>query len=405
MTDTQTLRFPASGEHRWGTCLASVREEPKYPRTESKYAAEGTLAHKEFEAIALGNESLLGETIDGQVVTQDVVANVANAFDYVLMVTQSEEAPDFSDSELQVDISPWTKPGQKGSIDLVIVDGGVLHVMDLKYGQGVEVYANNNGQLMLYALGAIDELDMIYGPFDEVHLHILQPRRDHYDKWVTTVDALEAWGKDTKAKVDRIIATEELPYNPSDKACRFCRAKGECRALAEQALSTVSDGFSDIVASFEEAHKDAMDLYDARALTNEEVFNVLDNVDMVRLFLKAIEAKAQALLESGGEPEGCQYKLVRSKTNRVWVDETKAEKAMARAGLDIKERRKPIQPISPAQAEKKLGKKHMIMTRHVNKPEGGLTIAHNSDKRPAVDRVADAIEGFDGVEEVVECIS
>ena len=49
------------------------------------------------------------------------------------------------------------------------------HIIDLKYGKGVSVEAEQNTQAMLYALGVIDDLGFMY-EFDTVVIHIYQPR-------------------------------------------------------------------------------------------------------------------------------------------------------------------------------------------------------------------------------------
>ena len=49
-----------------------------------------------------------------------------------------------------------------GTGDCVIVADKALHIIDFKYGQGVLVSAENNPQMMLYALGALKAFDSLY---------------------------------------------------------------------------------------------------------------------------------------------------------------------------------------------------------------------------------------------------
>lgn len=409
------LRFPASGAGRWLTCLASVREEEKYPRKPSRYAAEGTLAHHVAELALRGWEpgkstaitDVMAEgaevTVDGvtHTVTADLISHTQAYVDYVDMLASRGDVRSLW-VEMPLSLAPWTVEGQRGIADVVLVDptSRTLHVVDLKYGKGVEVYAHENPQLMLYALAALTELSVFYD-IDHVTVHIAQSRRSHYDSWTTSHGDLVTWGSDrVKRTVGRIIASDNVPYAPSDETCRFCRANGNCRAQAEIALSTVSEGFDAVMTLDQAAAHPDIDTRNVNALLPTEVFDCLHNVDMIKAWCKALEARAQELLEQGQAPENCGYKLVRAKTNRAWVDESAADRAMARAGVDAKERYAPRKLISPAQAEKKLGRKHDIMTgkrkKYVDKPEGALTVARESDKRDAV--VIDVTAGFEAVD-------
>lgn len=53
-------------------------------------------------------------------------------------------------------------PGGFGTGDCVIIAEPRLHIIDLKYGQGVMVEAENNPQLGLYALGALEAFGALY---------------------------------------------------------------------------------------------------------------------------------------------------------------------------------------------------------------------------------------------------
>jgi hypothetical protein len=417
MSISPKLKFRASDAHRWTSCLASVREEARRPKDTSTFATDGIVFHAVIEPYIkalnpgpepIGPLPILGDkiTVDGEEheVTEEHIENVGLCLSYIGMII--EQIPDKNFEifvELKVEYGTWTVDGQYGYIDIVIIDRAnrALHLLDTKYGKGIEVYAVKNAQLSLYALAAIQELGLFEGPFDSVEFHIMQPRRDHFDKWVTSEDELAAWGGETKATADRIIATDELPFNPSDKACRFCKAKSDCRALAENALSTVSAGFEDIVESFDAIDRRTdIKLIEIPPLTPEEIFNVYHNIDTVRVFLKAIEARAYAIYMSGEAPENNGCKLVKGKTNRVWKDEKKADAAIGRQKIDSKTRREPWKLRSPAQIEKIIGKDHKIMgEKYVDKPPGKPTLVPLSDKRPAINVAEEAAEGFVGAEE------
>lgn len=411
----ERLSFAASSAGRWLSCLASVREEQQHPRKTSRYADEGLAAHKLAETALLTHVNADAVTsvgaslpVDGKAhtVTDELLRHTQAYLDYVDMVASGCLDHDLY-VEQSLDLSPWTQPGQKSVADAVLVDpiAGEAHVIDLKFGRGVEVVAQQNAQLGLYGLAVDRQLSALYGEFTTLHLHIAQPRRNHYDKWSLPADVLRDWGERTvRPTVNRILknADNNLPYLPSEEACRFCRASGNCRAQADAALATVTEGFDNIVTPLHAAESNPLiEPRDVTRLLPQEVFASLNNVELIKTWCKALEAQGQHLLETRQAPADCGYKLVRAKTNRAWLDEKAADRALGRAGIKAPERYQPKQLISPAQAEKKLGKKHAIITgekrQYIEKPEGAITIARQDDKREAVD--ADALVGFENTAE------
>ena len=419
-----TLRFPAHSSPRWLNCLGSVREVNTVPFVHSSiYADEGIFAHAISEncgKMECDVKDLYqpGETITLEKVSHeidnDMIVNVQDHRDYVSMVASSCTSPSVY-CELKLSVADWTVAGQQVTIDDLIldVDGtNTVHIIDLKYGKGVTVDAYENEQLGLYSLAVYDYLmgHCVGGDVNDstvFKMHISQPRRTHTDSWEMTLKELLSWGEHVRKTVSRVVKNSDLPLVPGDKQCRFCPVKDSengCRALADASLSTASEGFGNLIEPMAEAQKRShpdIELKDVNSLTPEEIFDCLHNVDMVRIFLKALEAQAQTLLESHKAPDDVDFKLVRSKTNRAWADEVKADRALQRAGLDVKTRYQPRQLLTPPQAEKLIGKKHLVMSdKYVHKPTGGITIARMSDKRDAVN--IDPTEGFESVEDLPE---
>src|SRR5690606_1820898 len=58
--------------------------------------------------------------------------------------------------EQKLDFSEWVPDGF-GTGDVVIVADNYIEIIDLKYGKGVPVSAENNPQARLYALGAVSQ--------------------------------------------------------------------------------------------------------------------------------------------------------------------------------------------------------------------------------------------------------
>lgn len=99
-------------------------------------------------------------------------------------------------------------PGGFGTGDCVIIAEPVLHIIDLKYGQGVMVEAEHNPQLMLYALGALNAFGSLYD-ITEVAVTIYQPRRSNISTWSVSVAELEAWAEAEKVVKPRAALAAE----------------------------------------------------------------------------------------------------------------------------------------------------------------------------------------------------
>ena len=91
-----------------------------------------------------------------------------------------------------MDISDYV-PDCFGTADMVIVTDKLVHIIDLKLGKGVPVYAEKNPQLMIYGLGVLEIAEMLF-PVEMVRLTIFQPRLSNSSTWKITPEALKAWG-------------------------------------------------------------------------------------------------------------------------------------------------------------------------------------------------------------------
>lgn len=191
-----------SAAARWMSCTPSARMEEKMPDRETEFAKEGTLAHalaeaKVWERYGTGKpEDMDGLRREGLYAPEMEEHTDAYA-DYVhgLYAKHRETTPDaVLMTEQRLDFTKYIPDGF-GTADAVIVAEGMMEVVDFKYGKGVEVSAVENGQMMVYALGALEKWDYLY-PIERVRMTIFQPRIGNVSEWEITATALRKWGEE-----------------------------------------------------------------------------------------------------------------------------------------------------------------------------------------------------------------
>lgn len=362
-------KLGASKSHRWLNCPGSVAAEAKAAgRKGGRFADEGSVAHELADLCLSGGLSPFdfeGRTLienNAVSVDREMCGHVQTYIDYVQAI------PGVHEYERRVDYSDWVPDGF-GTSDVIAIDGDTIHIVDLKYGKGVEVYAKDNSQMMLYALGAYSEYTCIQ-EINTVRMSIVQPRRDHIDEWQITVPELLKWAAWVSEQAE-LALSDDAPRSPGEKQCQFCAVKATCPALEAFTRKIVGGDFDN--------------LDDPDALPDERVSSALAAKKLILGWLDAVEQHVTERLESGKGFPG--FKLVAGRSLRQWGDESKAEEVLSALAGDAAFTRKLV---SPAQAEKLLGKaKAADIADLIVKPEGRPTIAPESDKRPAINLTND----------------
>jgi hypothetical protein len=366
-------KLSASGSHRWLACPASVKAEEGLPESFSVYANEGTAAHELAEIVLTqGGEcdEWAGKKLPETHWPVDYIM-AEYVQEYVNFVRHHCHKDAFSAFEVRVDFSTWVPEGF-GTCDALIIDGDLMHVIDLKYGKGVRVSPVKNSQGMLYALGAYSD----YGDLADikrVRITIAQPRIGDGapQSWDIEIGDLLKWGEWVKQRAE-VCFEPNAEFVPGEKQCQWCKAKVTCKALVDLTTQTLMADFDDI--------GDAGDLQPVNRLTDEQIANVLRVKKLVGSWLEAVEAHVVERLNAGQSFSG--YKLVAGRANRQWSDETQAEAALTEL---LAEKAFTQKLLSPAQAEKALGKKRAgEIASLVSKGQGAPTLAPVDDPRPAV---------------------
>lgn len=361
MSDTERRThaiLSASGAHRWLLCPPSALYEWQFPDETSPYAEEGTRAHKLAEQQL---RNLLYET-DPPLTDEAAPREMWDAVnDYVdTVLTHVVHRRDVY-VEQRVDLTPWVPQGF-GTSDAVVVAGDTLHVLDLKYGQGVPVSAEENPQARLYALGALYTIGWLYD-IDRVRTTIVQPRLESISSEDLSVTDLLAWGEAVKP-IARTAFAGEGEYRPGEH-CRFCRARHVCRARAEANLALAQHDFR--------APTD---------LTAEEIADILRQGEDLEHWLNGLRAHALAQALAGTTFPG--WKVVEGRSNRQYADVQALLQALSET-VDLDELA-PRTPIGIPAMEKTLGKEvyARLVKPHVIKPPGKPTLAPDTDKRPPI---------------------
>lgn len=364
MTAAHAL-LSASGAERWINCPPSARIEADLPETTSRAAEEGTAAHALAEHKLLRALKKRSKRPTSEFEDDAMGEHTDNYVDYVLSrITELKEkdgADPFVIVEARLDFSHIVPDGF-GTGDCVILSNNTLIVIDLKYGQGVQVEAEGNPQMRLYALGALETYGALYD-IETVEMVIWQPRRNHYPTATLTVAELEAWAEQTVRPAAELAYAGEGAFQPGPW-CGFCKIAATCRARADQQLA---------LAAFEFAPPAELD--------EGEMATVLQAIPDLKAWASSVEAYAEAEAVKGRKWPG--MKLVQGRSIRRYTNENDVVKAASEAGYtDIFD--KKLLPITAM--EKLMGKKQFteILGEHVTKPAGKLQLVPATDKRTEV---------------------
>lgn len=369
-------KLSSSASKRWLGCPGSVKLSEHYPNGSSIYADEGTIAHGMAEGMISKDDKLVqkyeveaakfygehpelnGTFLEMKMILQPYVDYVFE--EYAAQVHEDGAAQLMT--EERVDLTEYI-PGGFGTSDVVILRQGRLHIIDLKYGKGVSVSAEDNPQLKLYALGTLARFDMLYD-IEDVVMTIYQPRLDNVSTDTIKAKDLYAWGEEVIKPGAQLALSEDAPVHAGDW-CQFCPARYDCKERA----------------------RDAMELQKylgQMVLSPEEIAEILGKIDRLTKFAEDIKDSALTKALDGEEIPG--WKVVEGRSIRKYVgSEEEIVRQCEGAGYDqalLYERNL----LTITNMEKLMGKKQFaeVLGAYVEKPEGKPTLAPESDKRPAI---------------------
>lgn len=369
----------ASSSHRWLKCPPSARLCEKYEDRSSGYAAEGSAAHNLCEyklKTALGIKAK--DPTEHLAYYNEEMEDCANGYAAFIMELVETAKQTCADPvvliEQRLDFSKYVESGF-GTGDAVVIADGTLHIVDYKHGQGVLVEAEDNPQMKLYALGALELFDGIYD-ITSVSMTIYQTRRDNISTYTVFKESLYQWAEDVLKPIAEMAWNGEGDYKAGDH-CQFCKVKAECRERANANMALA-----------------AYDFVEPALLDASEIAKILGTIEELTAWASDVKDYALAEALKGVKFDG--WKVVEGRSNRKYTDETAVAEAVIEIGLDpYKHELLGITAMTTL-----LGKKRFEETLGglTYKPAGKPVLVAETDKRSeikintAADDFADPVE-------------
>lgn len=376
-----------SGATRWLKCPPSARLEQQFPDSAGEAAKEGTLAHSLAELLLKFKTKRISKVIYNRELKEIQkskyydAAMHEHADNYALYVlerfyeAQSRTKDACLFLEEKIDLTAYIPEGF-GTTDSKIIADMVLDVLDFKYGKGVPVSAEQNKQMMIYGIGALDKYAILYD-IRIVRMTIYQPRLDNISVWEIPVEELRAWGETELIPTAKLAFEGKGDYTPG-KHCQFCRAKATCRFNADYNLDMAKYEFKSEVL-----------------LEDKEVSDILTRAADFKSWIKAVEDHAlEQAVNNGKKWPG--FKLVEGRSNRQYTDEAKVAEALKEKGIEEDKIYAPREVLGVTALEKALGKASFneILSPLIIKPQGKPTLAPLGDKRPELNSLESAQQDF-----------
>jgi hypothetical protein len=406
MPDIHAKLCSPSGAEGWFACPGRIVMESGFPDKDSAYSGDGTARH-EFCAEALNTGLSMNVFVGGQ--AQNGVTYkpewADEDQDYVDTVrTLAEGGELFVERQVNFEAYTGVKGDSFGTADAIVLrpmkeafeiggeyenqDAFELIVVDRKTGY-VEVPVERNKQLMLYALGALAEFGMAYD-IARVRLVIHQRKAR---EWDCSIDELLQFGKEARTAAQRVQTAVEahgkstaetwaqwhLNQDPSEDACRYCKAMATCPSMQAKVQEVVGADFEGIAPKNPDMKPDF-----ARPLHTQ-----MAAVGLVEDWCKAVRAATERRLLAGQQVPG--FKLVLGKAGaRKWADEAAAEDMLRKQFRLPVEKAYDLSLISPTTAEK-LKKAGDIGERQWKKAEALIV---RSEPKPSVALATDKRDAY-----------
>ncbi len=293
-----SLMGPSSLERRM-LCPGSYHQEVQLPPDQEasfpELAAQNTELHEMIGQVILSNMT----TEDALEAAGDHSGAVLSCLRYAqVMIERNPHA--LVNVEHRVDCGGMHHSVQRGTADLVLVEA--FHraiVVDWKLGYRQPAPAESNLQLAAYAVAVSDEFET-----PEVAIAVVMGRMGRVSQALLGPDQLD----DARERINGIAeraSNPMAPLRPSADACRYCKAKATCPALAEVTFQALESGA------------------DVEGWTPVQLAQLLGVAYMAAEWAGAVKSEAYKRLSMGGQVPG--YQLVEGNRRKSWKDDVTVE--------------------------------------------------------------------------------
>jgi len=371
-----------SGADRWMTCSGSVKLSQDIPDKDNDYSIEGT-DHHEVAAVCLEEGAKAADMVgrpmlSGNILTEDGAKHVQSYVDMILGLVAATGGSLLVEQAVPLEWLTGEKDAHGTADAVIITQGTELIVADLKYGMGVEIDPERNKQAMIYALGVLHQHEL-WDQYKTVRIVISQPRTTGTKEWVVTLDELRAFEIEVRNAALNVRDHADA-LTPSEKACKFCPAKGVCPALGNFAQKAMTEGFEYVPVE----HKEIGIV--SSTPSGDSLGAAMAKVPLLEEWIKGVRAEVERQLLAGRSVTG--FKLVQGKKGaRKWVDDAAVEELMRKSFRMPIEEVYDMKVISPTSAEKvfkETPKRWGKLQGMITQTEGVPSVAPESDKRPAL---------------------
>ena len=373
---TEHAKCSPSAAERWMTCPGSVVLSDGMPESSSEYADEGTRAHAMAERWLLTYFAQHQQHPTFKTPEEAEMAKNVKLYVDECIRLSGKGVKVFTETRVAINQDVY------GTADFIAWHAhlSTLHIRDLKYGAGVAVDVGRNRQLRIYALAALITMKL---PATTVSVGIVQPRYDHPDGAIRTIDFdvsdlvdLHADVTDATNQVAEARQTvgskgwEQRFLVPSEKGCRWCPASAKCPMLKQKAQTLARQVFAPNTP------------YDPLALAQ-----TLDFLPILEGWIKNTREFAYGEAEKGQTiPD---YKLVEKTAVRKWKEDVVPARVAKTLGVEVTELFKPAELINIGDAVKLAPGKNAkerdeVLEPFVERKSSGHTLVHISDKRDPV---------------------
>jgi hypothetical protein len=358
---TAHARFAPSAASRWVNCPGSTLGLEGYEDESDEYANEGTAAHALLthcldSGIDPIEQHIMGERYNDVPVSLEMAETIARVVKGIREFLHNEPYEMSLEERVHaynIHEDCW------GTLDMSLYSARKRHlyVIDLKYGAGIEVRANENEQLVIYGNGKVLDLEAMGEEVSRVTLVICQPRhRAHeylFDLWEIDVAELKKRAKRFKK------AIQDGKSLKAGKWCRLCPKSGNCPTQDEYVREVMPPAGM------------AEDDYTPTIIgkTSDQLAKILDRQEAVMHWFAAVYRHAFDMAKLGETIPG--YSIREIKKKRVWIDADNAEKTLLGKFGDVIYKERELR--SPAQMEKIKGSPGIVSSL-TTRPAGGETL-------------------------------